>query len=227
MIKLQVYNQQGEKIKELKVSSRIFGREPKTEVIHQVVVAQQANGRQVLAHTKDRSEVRGGGKKPWRQKGTGNARHGSIRSPLWVGGGVTFGPTKERNFKKLVNKKQKQLALAMCLSDKIKDNRLVVFDKLDNNSGKTKDLNNWLKIVAGKVEAIEGINKFLLVTDNNDRQLIKSAMNLNNVRIIMADSLNCVELLNSQALLVSEKSLEKIEHHYRRVNEPNKQKKAS
>ena len=118
MIKLQVYNQQAEPIKEIKVSSRIFGRAPKTEVIHQVVVAQQANGRQVLAHAKDRSEVRGGGRKPWRQKGTGNARHGSIRSPLWIGGGVTFGPTKERNFKKAVNKKQKQAALASACQTK-------------------------------------------------------------------------------------------------------------
>ncbi|HNP74781.1 MAG TPA: 50S ribosomal protein L4 [bacterium] len=223
MIKLQVYNQQAEPIKEIKVSSRIFGRAPKTEVIHQVVVAQQANGRQVLAHAKDRSEVRGGGRKPWRQKGTGNARHGSIRSPLWIGGGVTFGPTKERNFKKAVNKKQKQAALAMCLSDKVEDGRLIVFDKLENSSGKTKALVTWLKTVADKIEALKETKKFLLILDTNDRQLIKAAMNLNNVRVVLADSLNCVELLNSQALLASEKAMEKIDQHYRKLSDSKKQ----
>lgn len=223
MIKLQVYNQQAEPIKEIKVSSRIFGRAPKTEVIHQVVVAQQANGRQVLAHAKDRSEVRGGGRKPWRQKGTGNARHGSIRSPLWIGGGVTFGPTKERNFKKAVNKKQKQAALAMCLSDKVEDGRLIVFDKLENSSGKTKALVTWLKTVADKIEVLKETKKFLLILDTNDRQLIKAAMNLNNVRVVLADSLNCVELLNSQALLASEKAMEKIDQHYRKLSDSKKQ----
>ncbi|HPN80987.1 MAG TPA: 50S ribosomal protein L4 [bacterium] len=222
MIKLQVYNQQAEPIKEIKVSSRIFGRPPKTEVIHQVVVAQQANGRQVLAHAKDRSEVRGGGRKPWRQKGTGNARHGSIRSPLWIGGGVTFGPTKERNFKKAVNKKQKQAALAMCLSDKVEDGRLIVFDKLENSSGKTKALVTWLKTVADKIEALKETKKFLLILDTNDRQLIKAAMNLNNVRVVLADSLNCVELLNSQALLASEKAMEKIDQHYHKLSDSKK-----
>jgi len=188
-----------------------------------VVVAQQANGRQVLAHAKDRSEVRGGGRKPWRQKGTGNARHGSIRSPLWIGGGVTFGPTKERNFKKAVNKKQKQAALAMCLSDKVEDGRLIVFDKLENSSGKTKALVTWLKTVADKIEALKETKKFLLILDTNDRQLIKAAMNLNNVRVVLADSLNCVELLNSQALLASEKAMEKIDQHYRKLSDSKKQ----
>ena len=145
-MKLPIYNLAGEKIKEKEVSSRIFGVKIRPEVIHQVVVAQGANARPVLADTKNRGEVRGGGKKPWRQKGTGRARQGSIRSPQWKGGGVVFGPTSDRNFSQRVNKKQKQLALAMCLSDKVNNNLLAVFDKLSLNEGKTKKLITGLKI---------------------------------------------------------------------------------
>ncbi|MEK7653237.1 MAG: 50S ribosomal protein L4 [Patescibacteria group bacterium] len=217
MIKIPVYNLSGEKMKEMELSSRIFGVKPKNEVVHQVVVAQMANSRQVLAHTKTKGEVRGGGKKPWRQKGTGRARHGSIRSPLWIGGGVTFGPRKDRNFKEKVNKKQKQLALAMCLSDKVKENSLVVFNELKLKEVKTKALGGWLKELKTKIEDLEKSKKFLLVLDKNDRDFIRAALNLKNANTILADSLNCLDVLKYDTILTSEKAIKIIEKHYRKI----------
>src|SRR3989338_7273411 len=107
-MKYQVYNQEGEKVKEMDLNPAVFEVAMNNDLVHQAVVAQAANKRKPLAHTKDKGEVRGGGKKPWKQKGTGRARHGSSRSPLWIGGGVTFGPTNERNFSKKINKKMKK-----------------------------------------------------------------------------------------------------------------------
>ncbi len=218
-MKYPVYNLQGDKIKEIELSSRMFGVKVKPEVIHQVVVAQQASSRQVLAHTKTKDEVRGGGKKPWKQKGTGRARHGSSRSPIWVGGGITFGPRNDRNFTKAVNKKQKQLALAMCLSDKVNDKSLVVFDKLAVDTGKTKALGAWLKEIKNKIENLKNSKKFLLVLDNNDKKTINSALNLSSVNTILANSLNCVDLLKYDTVLASEKALAVIDKHYKLIRE--------
>jgi len=138
-IKYDMYSQTGEKIKQIDLNPAIFAIELNNTLVHQVAVAQMSNARTVLAHTKDRSEVRGGGKKPWRQKGTGRARHGSSRSPIWVGGGVTFGPTKDRNFAKKINKKMKTKALFMCLSDRVNDKDLVLVDQLTTQNNKTKE----------------------------------------------------------------------------------------
>ncbi|MEI6288293.1 MAG: 50S ribosomal protein L4 [bacterium] len=216
-MKIPVYNSNGEQTKEIELSARLFGVTPKTEVIHQVVVAQLANKREVIADTKDKGEVRGGGKKPWKQKGTGRARHGSIRSPLWRGGGVTFGPTTDRNFSKAVNKKQKQLAMAMCLSDRVSDNSLVVFEKLE--AQKTKEAILWIKDIKKKIEALKDGKRFLLVLDENDQKTIRSINNLEKVNTILADSLNCVEILKADKVLVSMKAIEKIEKHYKQLKE--------
>ena len=124
-LKIKVYNQIGTAVKDLELNAKIFGVKPNSELLHQAVVAQGANERQVLAHTKDRSEVRGGGKKPWKQKGTGRARAGSSRSPLWSGGGVVFGPETIENFKVKINQKMKQAAIFMALSDKVASQTLV------------------------------------------------------------------------------------------------------
>lgn len=215
-MKIPVYNIAGEKIKEAELDPRIFGVKPKTAVLHQVVVAQQNNGRQVLAHTKGKGEVRGGGKKPWRQKGTGRARHGSIRSPLWRGGGITFGPTSERNFSQKVNKKQKQLALAMCLSDKAAGGFLAVFDKLELASGKTKDLNNLVKNLKSKIQGLNQMKKTLIVLDKNDEKIINASLNLKNISVVLADSLNCVALLKHDGLMASEAAVKVIEKHYQK-----------
>jgi len=217
-MKIPVYNLSGDKIKDIEISQRIFGVKPKVEVVHQVVVAQTANARQVLAHTLDKSEVRGGGKKPWRQKGTGRARHGSIRSPLWRGGGITFGPTKYRNFSKIINKKHKQLALAMCLSDKILAKALIVLEKLELPTGKTKDLKNWLDNLKSKITDIQNKKKFLLVLDKNDQSLIRAVKNLDKTDVILADSLNCLDILSHDAILTSEPAITQIDKHYKKVS---------
>jgi len=218
-MKYPVYNNSGEQVKDIDLSSRLFGVPAKAEVVHQVVMAQEANSRQVLAHTKTRAEVRGGGKKPWKQKGTGRARHGSTRSPIWVGGGITFGPRSERNFTQKVNKKQKQLALAMCLSDKAAGKTLVILDSLANTTGKTKDLGLWLANLKSKVSGMKDSKKILLVMDAPDAKLTKSATNLDNIKTISALSLNCVDLLKATTVIASMKSIEAIENHFKKVNE--------
>lgn len=216
-MKLPIYNIKGEQIKDIELPKRLFEVLVKPEVIHQVVVAQQANSRQVLAHTKTRAEVRGGGKKPWRQKGTGRARHGSIRSPLWVGGGVTFGPRKDRNFSLKVNKKQKQLALAMCLSDKVANKAMVIFDAFNFTSGKTKDLNSWIKDIKSKIDSLKNSKKFLLVTEEKNPALLQAASNLKNVQTIGYQSLNCVDLLKYDTVLTSEKAVTSIDKHFKKI----------
>ena len=218
-MKFPVYNQQGEQLKEMELSKRLFGVVFKPEVVHQVVVAQTANARQVLAHTKTKAEVRGGGKKPWKQKGTGRARHGSSRSPIWVGGGVTFGPRSDRNFSQKVNKKQKQTALAMCLSQLVAHNCLAVFDKLDNEGGKTKGLNLWVKSIKAKISNLKNSKKFLFITDTKDMNLVRAAKNLDNFSTISATSLNCVDLLKYDAVFASESAIATLEKYYKKVNE--------
>src|SRR4030043_2251904 len=143
-MKVNIYSQQGKKIDEIVLPKEIFDIKVNSDLIHQTLVSQMANRRRVIAHTKDRSEVRGGGRKPWRQKGTGRARHGSIRSPLWIGGGVTFGPRKDRSYTQKVNKKMKRKALYMGLTDKVKENCLGIVDKLELPEIKTKKLANIL-----------------------------------------------------------------------------------
>lgn len=216
-MKYPIHNQQAEKISEINLSEHIFDVKAKPEVVHQVVVAQFANSRQPLAHTKDKGEVRGGGRKPWRQKGTGRARHGSIRSPLWIGGGVTFGPTKDRNFSKKVNKRQKQVALAMCLSDKRQNNLLVVFDEFKLPEGKTKQLKDFISTVKNKIKELKDSKKFLLVLDKQDKAIVRSSININNARIVLADSLNCVDLLKYDTVLMTQSAVKIIEKHYCKI----------
>lgn len=154
-MKYQVYNSEGKKIKEAELNPAIFGISINEGLVHQAAVAQMSAGRKPLAHTKDKSEVRGGGRKPWRQKGTGRARHGSIRSPLWKGGGVTFGPTKGMNFEKKINKKMKRKALFMCLTDRAKDQALVLVDKLEIKNNKTREFVELLKNLKGILKLTE------------------------------------------------------------------------
>src|SRR3989344_1515557 len=144
-MKTELYNQSGELMGNVELPDKIFGVAMNEDLVRQVLEAQSANSRRVIAHTKDRSEVRGGGKKPWKQKGTGRARHASIRSPIWKGGGVTFGPTKERNFKKKINKKMARKALFMALSSKVKDKQLFVLDNIILENPKTKEMAVILK----------------------------------------------------------------------------------
>ncbi len=215
-IKVKVYNQKAESIGELELSPEIFGVEVNEALVHQAVVTQMANQRQVLAHTKDRSEVRGGGRKPWRQKGTGRARAGSIRSPLWIGGGVTFGPTKERNFKKKINKKMKRKAIFMVLSDKVSNNNLIVVDKIELKEFKTKIFNEILEKLEKKVLKKEDKEKrsILIINENKDEKIKYSGRNLSGVEIINQENINIIDLLKYKNLLITKATIKLLEDKY-------------
>ncbi len=212
-LKIKVYNQAAEPVKDLELAEKIFAVEANHELLHQALVAQMANGRQVLAHTKDRSEVSGGGKKPWKQKGTGRARVGSSRSPIWIGGGVTFGPTKDRNFKQKINQKMKQKALFMVLSDRVKNESLVVLDNIDFNEYKTKKFNELLGGLEKKVLKTER-RDILVLNDSKDDKLKYSGRNLTGVKIINLENVNLTDVLNFRYLLITEKGLETFTKRY-------------
>jgi large subunit ribosomal protein L4 len=212
-MKIKVYNQAAEAIKDLELSPKIFAVKPNNELLHQAVVAAQANQRQVLAHTKDRSEVSGGGKKPWKQKGTGRARVGSSRSPLWIGGGVTFGPTKDRNFKQKINQKMKQKALFMALSDKVAVNSLVVLENLTLAERKTKKFNAILTALESKVLHDERRN-ILIVNDANDETAQYAGRNLAGVKMINLENINLLDILNHKNLLLTEKAVQTLTDRY-------------
>lgn len=214
-LKIKVYNQSAEPVKDLTLSKQVFALEPNQELIHQVMVAQMANSRQVLAHTKDRSEVSGGGRKPWKQKGTGRARAGSSRSPIWIGGGVTFGPTKDRNFKKKINKKMNQQALMMALSDKAKGSALIILENLELPAKKTK----------GVAEILQKIEQNILKTDRRDWLIVNesveenakyAARNLSGVKIVNLENINLLDLLKHRNLLITEKAVQVINERYQK-----------
>ena len=208
MIKVKIYNQEGNEVGEQELNPAIFEVGVKPELVHQAVLTQMANKRLILAHTKDRGDVSGGGKKPWKQKGTGRARHGSIRSPLWRHGGVTFGPTKDRNFCLKINKKARRKALLMCLSDKAANDRLIVLDKLELPEVKTRKMKEiLLKLPAQK-------SKTLIALAANDKNILRSSLNIPHLQTILADSLNVVDILNYKYLMVTVDGLKKIEDVY-------------
>ena len=208
MLKTKLYNSEGKETGEVELPERVFGVDLVDDLVHQAVVAQMANARQVLADTKDKGEVRGGGKKPWKQKGTGRARHGSSRSPLWKGGGVTFGPTSDRNFSKMINKKMKTKALLMVLSSKLKDNELVVVENIKLEKASTKKMKDILTKLplSGKV---------LISMDKKDDSIFNSVKNIQNTSMIASDSLNVVDLLKNKMLVVDKKGIEKIGEVYK------------
>jgi large subunit ribosomal protein L4 len=212
-MKIKVYNQSAETVKDLELSAKIFGIKPNNELLHQVVIASQANARQVLAHTKDRSEVRGGGKKPWKQKGTGRARVGSSRSPIWIGGGVTFGPRKDRNFKQKINQKMKQKALFMGLSDKALTGTLVVLDNLNFTEYKTKNFNAMLTAIEKKVLANDR-RDILVINASKNEKAQYSGRNLKGVRIINLENINLFDILNYKNLLVTEEAVKVLTDRY-------------
>lgn len=204
-MKVNVYNQKGEKAGQVELAEEIFGVKLSKDLLHQVVVSQMANRRQGTAHTKDRSEVRGGGKKPWRQKGTGRARHGSRRSPIWVGGGVTFGPRNEKDYKKIIPVKMKKKALFMALSDRVKSDNLIVLDKLAIEKPKTKDIFALLQKLPCKDA------KTLLVFPKYEQNLVLSARNLDGVATMEARELNALDVLSYKWLIMSKEGIEVIE----------------
>jgi len=213
-VKINVYNQKAESVGTLDLNDKIFAVTPNADLLHQAVTTQMANERQVLAHTKTKAEVSGGGKKPWRQKGTGRARSGSSRSPLWIGGGIIFGPRKDRNFKKRINQKMKQKALFMALSDKINHNSLVILDKFDLPEFKTKTFNTFLTQLEKKVIKDER-RSVLVINDAKDEKVKYSGRNLEGVEIINLENINLVELLKYKNLLLTSEAVKKLEERYK------------
>ncbi len=205
---VKVYNQEGKEVSKLKLNEAIFDLPWNADLVHQAVRIALANQRQVLASTKDRSEVSGGGRKPWRQKGTGRARHGSIRSPLWKGGGVTFGPTKERNFKLKINKKMARKAFLTALSTKAKDSELLVLDDLKLSAPKTKEMAKIMKNFPQVKTSL------LVLTGKKDENLKRAGRNLPNLRISNADNLNILDILKYKHLIFTKDGIEYLSKKY-------------
>ena len=208
-------NQNGKEIEQIRLPKEIFEVKMNPDLLHQVVVSQMANRRRVIAHTKGRGEVRGGGRKPWRQKGTGRARHGSIRSPIWVGGGVTFGPTKERNYKKKINKKMKKRALFMVLSAKVKDKELRILEDLKLEKPKTKEMVKILSKIQHLKSKIQNPST-LIVLPKKDEKVIKAARNIPKIETIEARNLNALDLLSFKYLLIPKKAIKTIKETFLR-----------
>jgi large subunit ribosomal protein L4 len=205
---IKVYNQEGKEVEEMELPDEVFGLKISSDLVHQAVVAQTANAREVLAHTKDRSEVSGGGKKPWRQKGTGRARHGSNRSPIWRGGGVTFGPTNERNFSLKINKKMRKRALLMVLSGKVKNDQLIVLDDLKINEAKAKEVAKIIKNLGGAKKDIK--RGALVALAEKNENVIKAARNISKIETISIDSLNVVDVLKMKYLVMTKDGINKL-----------------
>ena len=204
-MKIDVYNQQGKVVAEAILPKAIFEVKFNADLVHQIAVSSAANKRQVSAHTKFRSEVRGGGKKPWRQKGTGRARHGSIRSPLWKGGGITFGPRTERVFEREIPKKMRRKALFMVLSEKAKNKTLIILDKIELEKGKTKEMSDSLSKLPCK-----GVST-LIALPNYDKKVFLASRNIKKISIDEARNLNILDLLNSKYLLMPKETIKTIE----------------
>ena len=208
MAKVTLYNKDGQSVGELLLDAGIFEVEVNPALVHEAVIAQQANARQVLAHTKDRSDVAGTGKKPWKQKGTGRARHGSRRSPIWSGGGITFGPRSDRNFSKKINRKARQKALAMVLTDKVSNDRFIAVEDLKIDDAKTKNLAAVLK----KLPVAE--KKTLIVLAPENVSTARAAKNIQGISTIPVHSINIVELLAHPYVLISKDAVEILIKNY-------------
>lgn len=204
----QIYNQKGKSVGKLELPQSIFGLPWNGDLVHQVVTAMQANSRTPVAHTKDRSDVRGGGRKPWKQKGTGRARHGSSRSPIWRGGGITHGPRNEKDYSQKINKKMKVQALYTVLSEKLRKGQILFVEELALKNIKTKDavsVINDLSSVKGFERIVGGKkpNTYITVPAKNDT-LKKSFANIPTVEIDEIRNLNPVDLLAFRYIIISQ-----------------------
>ncbi|MFA1821656.1 50S ribosomal protein L4 [Virgibacillus oceani] len=196
-----LFKQDGSQAGDLQLNEAVFGIEPNTHVLHEAVVMQRASLRQGTHAVKNRSEVRGGGRKPWRQKGTGRARHGSIRSPIWVGGGTAFGPTP-RNYGYKMPKKVRRLALLSALSSKVKEGNVLVLDAIAIDAPKTKEIVKMLESL--------GVNeKALIVTADKEETIIRSANNLQNTNVLTVKEINVLDLLSHDKLIMTKDAAEK------------------
>ncbi|MFC4620244.1 50S ribosomal protein L4 [Camelliibacillus cellulosilyticus] len=203
MPKLTLVNMNGSQVGDIELSDSVFGIEPNEHVIYEAVVMQQASRRQGTHATKNRSAVRGGGKKPWRQKGTGRARQGSIRSPQWVGGGVVFGPSP-RSYSYKLPKKVRRLAIKSVLSAKVRDNETIVLDELALDAPKTK---NFAQVLTN----LSVNEKALVVTGSENENVVLSARNIPTVKLITADQVNVLDVASYAKLILTKDAVEKLE----------------
>ena len=205
MSKIEILNLNGDKVKDGKLNDNIWGIVPNDAVLHNAIILNMANMRQGTASTKTRSEVRGGGRKPWRQKGTGKARQGSIRATQWRGGGIVFGPNPNRNYTKKMNKKERRLALLSALSYKVSDKELIVIDSLEFATSKTKEMVNLLTNL--KIEN----NKVLVVVNELTENVCLSARNLANVKVVTYEEVNAFDVVSADNMLITSDALNKLE----------------
>ncbi len=205
MTNISVLNQKGEKVKDITLSETVFGIEPNDAVLYDAITLARNNQRQSSANTKTRSEVSGGGRKPWRQKGTGRARQGSTRAPHWYHGGVVFGPTPDKNFTKKMNKKERRLALKSALSYKLIDSEMLVLDKIELASSKTKEAIEILTNL--KVDE----EKTLIVVDKLEENLILATRNLANVMLLETEEINTFDVVSADRLVITEAAVKKLE----------------
>ena len=206
MSKVSVFNITGEKTGDLELSSNVFDVEIREHAVHQVVVALLANKRQGTQSAKTRAEVSGGGKKPWRQKGTGRARQGSIRSPQWIHGGVVFAP-KPRSYRVSVPKSIRRVAMKSVLTSKVREENMLVLDKISFDAPKTKDM---VKIL----EAFKIESKLLLITKDVDNNVYRSSTNLQNVKVMPVNNINVYDLLKYEKLMITQDAVKKLEEVY-------------
>ena len=206
-MEIKVYNLEGKEIEKLNVSDKVFGAPVNDDLIHQAMVSILGNQRQVLANTKTRGERAGSGRKPWRQKGTGRARVGSVRNPVWRKGGVVFGPDSERNFKKKINKKMNSRAIVSVLSAKARDGEVFVFDQLNFPEKKTKAAALSLKGVGVK-------GRILVAFSKEENDFKKATRNIESIQNISTGQLNVLDMLNNKNLVMSKESVKFLEEKY-------------
>ena len=206
MPKIDVYDIEGKKVNDVELNEDIFGIIPNEELVHSVIVNYLANQRQGTQSTKTRAEVRGGGKKPWRQKGTGRARQGSIRAPHWVGGGIALGP-KPRSYSYKLNKKEKRLAIKSCLSSKVIENELTVVDKIELKEIKTKE-------VAKMLNNLKLAGKTLILLPEKNELIQKSARTIEGVKTLSVNTINAYDLVNYNNLVITLDTVKKLEEVY-------------
>ena len=215
-MKVEAYNKEGKSVGTVEIPERLFGARRNDTAVKQVYDGEMANSRRPWAHTKTRGEVRGGGKKPWRQKGTGRARHGSSRSPIWVGGGVSHGPRNERDFSVKINKKMKHIAIRSILSHKLKDGEVVLMDAFSVANNKTKEAVSIFKNLrenAG-IKGAASRSKVLLAVPHNDG-VIRSTRNLEKVTYIEPRNINVVSLLHSKYLILDKSSVAELDKTFK------------
>jgi large subunit ribosomal protein L4 len=213
-MKTDVYNLNNEVVGSVELPDSVFGARWNEVLVKQVLETQMANRRQPWAHTKTRGEVRGGGKKPWRQKGTGRARHGSRRSPLWVGGGVTHGPRNDRDYSQKINKKMKSAALFAAISRKAKEGEIKIFDTLAPQTPKTKMMASALNHILNMKKGGKRYDVLMVVMADN-KSVFRATSNLQKAKVLEAGSLNVYDILNHKNLFIDKESVGMIAKHYK------------